>query len=265
MSEAEAPPATNQPDLPSFFQLVALERVGSTNDEVASRAEAGTREGLLVWAQRQTKGRGRQGRQWESPPGNLYCSLLLRPEVAPAAAAELGFVAGVAVRECVAGLIPSGQEVSCKWPNDVLVGGAKIAGILLEATVTERATRVIVGVGINLINHPPDTSYPATDLLSQTGETMEPAEVLRRLADSLLRWRKIWLTQGFGSIRRTWLEHAAGLGKDITVQLPDQTLVGKFQSLDARGGLELRRPGGEVHVVNAGDVFLKGTAPKMGG
>ena len=129
MSEVAAPGSAAHPDLPSFFELVALESVDSTNSEVTRRADQGAREGLLVWARRQTDGRGRQGRQWESPDGNLFCSLLLMPEVEPVAATELGFVTGVAVRECVDGLVPPGRDVSCKWPNDVLVEGRKIAGV----------------------------------------------------------------------------------------------------------------------------------------
>ena len=265
MNEAAARQATNHPDLPPFFQLVALESTESTSNEVEVRAQAGASEGLLVWARQQTKGRGRQGRHWESPSGNLYCSLLLRPEVETAKAAELGFVAGVAVRDCVASLFSKEQTVRCKWPNDILVGQSKIAGILLEATVQERGTRVIVGIGVNLVNHPLETSYPATDLRSQGAATADPARVLERLAGSLLRWREVWLTEGFGAIRRTWLEHAAGLGEDISVRLPDQTLVGKFESIDERGALELLLPGGEMHIVTAGDVFLNQPAMKTSG
>lgn len=265
MSEGVTPRSAIQPELPSFFQLVALESVRSTSDEVAIRAQSGAPEGLLVWARRQTRGRGRQGRQWQSPPGNLYCSLLLRPEVEPAAAAELGFVTGLAVRECVKDLISDAPEVRCKWPNDVLVNDAKIAGVLLEATVKEGAISVIVGIGINLVSHPDETSYPATNLRSQNAEITDPVRVLERLANAFLRWNDAWLTEGFARIRRTWLDHAAGLGEEIRVRLPDRTLKGKFQTLNERGGLELQLPGGETHIVTAGDVFLSRTATKMSG
>ena len=260
MSEVAAPGSAAHPDLPSFFELVALESVDSTNSEVTRRADQGAREGLLVWARRQTDGRGRQGRQWESPDGNLFCSLLLMPEVEPVAATELGFVTGVAVRECVDGLVPPGRDVSCKWPNDVLVEGRKIAGVLLEAAALKRSIRVVVGVGINLVSHPERTPYPSSDLQTEGAGRVDPAYVLVRLASALLKWRDVWLEQGFGPVRDAWLNHAAGLGETIEVRLPGRTLSGIFRSLDARGTLQLCDDTGQVHTVTAGDVFLAGPA-----
>ena len=128
------PSSTQRPALPPGFRLAALETVDSTNAEALRRAEAGAPDGTFVWARRQEAGRGRQAKPWSSPAGNLYTSLLLRPACAPARAAELSFVAAVAVADTVADLLgPAGPAVSCKWPNDVLVDGAKISGILLES------------------------------------------------------------------------------------------------------------------------------------
>ena len=257
MSNADTP-RFSQPDLPPFFELVALESVDSTSNEAARRADLGAGEGLLIWAREQTKGRGRQGRQWESPIGNLYCSMLLKPNVEPATAAELGFVVGVAVRECVQDLVPVAKKARCKWPNDVLLDGAKIAGVLLEATAREDAIRIIAGIGINLVSHPDNTSYPATDLQSETTRPADPARVLEQLAVAFLRWRDVWLTQGFAALRPAWLDHAAGLGETIRVRLPNREFSGEFLSLDERGALQLREAGGEIQTISAGDVFLAG-------
>lgn len=256
MSEVVPAPLRRLPAVPPFFDLVTLDSVDSTSDEVARRVAAGASEGLLVWALRQRQGRGRSGRRWESPVGNLYCSLLLRPHLDPAAAAELVFVTGVAVRECVAELIPGVHRALCKWPNDVLVDGDKVAGVLLEAQAEGETTRVIVGIGVNVVDHPGETLYPATHLAAYAERSVTAAGVLERLAPILLRWRDLWLREGFGPIRETWLAHAAGLGESITARLPDRELDGRFLSLDEHGALELRTPDGETHLVRAGDVFL---------
>ena len=123
------------PVLPDGWTLVALASVGSTNDEAARLADTGVPEGTVVWSREQTGGRGRRGRHWASPPGNLYTSTILRPACAAPRAAELGFVAALAVAD----IVPVGRPVRLKWPNDVLVDGGKIAGILLESAVGKLA------------------------------------------------------------------------------------------------------------------------------
>ena len=148
---------TRTPDLPASYQLVRLDSVDSTNEEARRLAasEAAV-DGTLVWALSQTAGKGRRGRAWESPGGNLYCSILLRPDCAAAKAAQLSFVAAVAVVEAVTDIAGPALEVRCKWPNDVLVGGRKISGILLEseAGAGDEVEWVVVGVGVNVAHHP---------------------------------------------------------------------------------------------------------------
>ena len=261
MSEAPVPGAPARLTLPPFFKLVELDSVDSTSSEVVRRADAGAYEGLLVWALRQTRGRGRHGRQWESPAGNLYCSLLLEPEVESATAAELSFVVGVAIRECIKSLVPANRIVRCKWPNDVLVDGQKIAGVLLEATARQQSTRVVAGMGVNLVSHPTGTPYPATDLKSLGAGTADPAQVLELLMNALFRWHEIWLAQGFAIVREAWLASAAGLGDVIDVKLPDRTLSGTFVSLSDGGALQLCDAGGVFHTVSAGEVFFPDAIP----
>lgn len=256
MSEAAPAPAAQLPTLPSFFSLVVRDIVDSTNDEVVERAENGALEGLLVWAHRQRQGRGRSGRRWESPAGNLYCSVLLRPMAQPSIAAQLVFVVGIAVRECVAQLVEDDRTVLCKWPNDILIDGAKVAGILLEAVAEGETTRVVVGIGVNVAEHPDETVHPATDLFAHAEENVTAAAVLELLAPTLVSWYHTWQTEGFEPIREAWLAHAAGLGETVAARLPNYELHGEFVSLDEHGALELRTPDEETHLVTVGEVFI---------
>ena len=147
------------PELPAFYRLLAYEQIDSTNEEAKRLAAAGAPAGTLVWAGEQLAGRGRRGRGWASPPGNLYVSLLLRPACPPAQACQLNFVAAVALAEAVSALLPAGAGVALKWPNDVLVGGAKVSGILLEASAAlDRSIDwLVIGAGVNIASHPADT------------------------------------------------------------------------------------------------------------
>jgi BirA family biotin operon repressor/biotin-[acetyl-CoA-carboxylase] ligase len=246
---------TDRASLPSFFALVALDQIDSTNEEALRRARAGAPEGTFVWARAQTGGRGRRGRVWSSPPGNLYASLLLRPRVPPADAAQLGFVAAVAMAETLGTVLPPERRLSCKWPNDLLVDGAKVAGILPEAEAAGRNVEALVlGMGINLASYPPDTPYPATSLQA-AGARLSLEALLEALADRLLFWYRRWQEAGFAPIRVRWLDFAAGIGQPIEVRLEGTTLSGRFAALDTTGALDLELPDGNHRLVTAGDVF----------
>ncbi len=245
----------DRPLLPSFFTLVALERIDSTNEEALRRARAGAPEGTLVWAREQTGGRGRRGRAWSSPPGNLYLSLLLRPAVPPAQAAQLGFVASVALVETLRASLPAERQIRCKWPNDLLIDGAKVAGILPEAKASgQNVEALVLGMGINLASHPADTPYPATSLRT-AGSNVTTEALLESLASGLQVWYRRWQTGGFAPIRARWLDFAAGLGQAIEVRLEGATLQGRFAALDASGALDLELADGGHRLVTAGDVF----------
>jgi BirA family transcriptional regulator, biotin operon repressor / biotin---[acetyl-CoA-carboxylase] ligase len=245
----------DQPALSPFFTLVALDRIDSTNEEALRRARAGAPEGTLVWAREQTGGRGRRGRAWSSPPGNLYVSLLLRPGVPPAEAAQLGFVAAVAIAETLRAALPAERGLSCKWPNDLLVDGAKVAGILPEAEAAGRNVEALVlGMGINLASHPADTPYPATSLQA-AGAHITVEALLDSLAGRLLLWYRRWQEAGFLPIRLRWLDFAAGVGQPIEVRLEGATLHGRFAALDTTGALDLELADGNHRLVTAGDVF----------
>jgi BirA family transcriptional regulator, biotin operon repressor / biotin---[acetyl-CoA-carboxylase] ligase len=245
------------PRLPAFYDLVTFETIDSTNEEARRRAAAGAREGTLIWGLEQTAGRGRRGRAWQSPPGNLYMSLLLRPSCALEAAAQLSFVAAVALGEALSAMLPPGPAVRFKWPNDVLIDGAKTSGILMEAAGSAAAVEwVVIGIGVNVTSSPEDAPYPATSLVRAGAAGATAAALLERLAVSLLAWRERWLRQGFAPVREQWLRFARGLGEEVQVRLPGETLTGRFDALDESGALSLSLPGGAVRKITAGDVFF---------
>ena len=232
--------------------LLHVERIDSTNAEARRLTELGERGPLWIWADEQTAGRGRLGRAWVSPPGNLHATLLFETRATPDVAAQLSFVAALAVHDVATELRPEAR-VSIKWPNDVLLEGAKFSGILLEVVATG-PTVMALGCGINLAHAPLGMSYPVTQL----GGRFTPETVLEILAGKLA-WR---LTQwadgeGFGLIREAWLERAAGLGAEV---IAEDGTRGKFQGLAPDGALILERSDGSRHLIRAGDVRLRATA-----
>lgn len=247
--------------LPPAYRLVELDSVDSTMDEARRRAEEGAEDGTLVWAKEQVKGRGRQGRGWASPRGNLYLSLVLRPECSPAAAAQLSFLAAVALGEAVGTVAPPMVEVTFKWPNDVLFNNRKGAGILLESKSTPEGMidYVILGMGVNVQCHPEDAAFPATSLRFEgCPPTLSEVELLEAFARSFLSRANTWIEEGFEPIRRAWLAHATSLGKEIEVRLPKETLTGTFEALDENGVLQLRLADGSLRQIAAGDVYPTG-------
>lgn len=245
--------------LPAGYRLVAHEIIGSTNEEACRLAREGAGDRTAVWALRQTAGRGRRGRGWHSPEGNLYCSLILRPQSRAAEAAQLTFVAAVALGQAVDGLLPDGADLRYKWPNDLLLGGRKLAGILLESAGagTGFVDWLVVGVGLNIARHPEATEgFPATSLQAAGAAPAGPDEILQRFLGHFDGWYERWSRDGIGPAREAWLARAARIGEDIEVRLPDRTLHGRFVGLDAGGALILGLPDGTRTTVAAGDVFF---------
>ena len=241
------------------WRVERLERVGSTNDEARRRALAGDPGRLWIVAREQSQGRGRRGRLWRSPPGNLYASALLIDPSPVAIAAQIGFVAGVALRSAVDDLGADG-EVELKWPNDLVWRGAKIAGLLAEgAAVSDGRLACVVGIGANCLNAPSGLSYAADHLSNALGQTVSPERLFARLAprfaESLALWR---CGAGFAEIRARWLDHAAGLRGPIRVAGARGFREGLFETLDERGRLVLRGANG-LEVVEAGDLFIDQT------
>ena len=232
------------PVLPDGWTLVALDTVGSTNDEAAQRADAGAPEGTVVWSREQTGGRGRRGRHWASPVGNLYTSTILRPDCPAQRAAELGFAAALAVAD----IVPAGREVRVKWPNDVLVDGGKIGGILLESAIgqTGQVQHVVAGIGVNVGFAPqlPEMRYPGSAL----GGSVEAA--LEKLAAALAARLAEWRREGFETVRAAWLAKAGPLGAEVDVKLGEGLVRGRFAGLDREGALLLDTATGPRKIVS---------------
>jgi BirA family biotin operon repressor/biotin-[acetyl-CoA-carboxylase] ligase len=256
---------TEMPSLPDGFRLLHFPTIGSTNDEAKGLARQGAAAGTLVWADEQTAGRGRRGRTWLSPPGNLYFSLVQRPRGAPADAAQLGFVAALGLGEALLALTGPGFRLSYKWPNDLLAGGRKLAGILLESETGagERVDFVVIGAGTNLAFKPEDVEYPATSLAEQGFPEITPAPLLEGFARHFAEWALRWHTEGFAPVREAWLARASGIGEDIRVRLERSTLTGRFHDLDQDGALLLDAAEGH-HRIAAGEIFPVGAAESSG-
>lgn len=256
MSQAEIVGAGGGPKLPPPFTAVLRDTVGSTSDEAKALASAGAAHGTLVWAQEQTAGRGRLDRQWQSPRGNLYTSCILRPDVTPARAAELGFVAALAMAETVRALLPATVPVALKWPNDVLVDGGKVAGILLEAQSGPRGAIdwLVLGMGINVVAAPTDTPYRAV-ALQPLGAVADAKLVLELLYGALAERLDDWQRSGFAGIRARWLALARGLGQPIEIRQGTETVEGRFVDLDPDGALVLETLDGRRRITT-GDVHF---------
>ena len=231
------------------------ETLGSTNAEALARARAGERGPLWISAATQTGGRGRRGKSWASPPGNLYATLLLTEPSPPALAPQLSFVAGLAVHDAVAACAQNlASHVKLKWPNDLLHDGRKLAGLLIEAESQPRFS-VAIGIGVNCASHPPDTSYGATDLRA-SGVTVAAQDLLAKLAAAMNARLNQWVAgAGFAAIRNDWLDRAASLGETIMVRLPERELTGIFEGIDADGRLLITTPDKTTETIAAGDVF----------
>jgi BirA family biotin operon repressor/biotin-[acetyl-CoA-carboxylase] ligase len=246
-------------------RLIAHDLVGSTNAEALQLARNGEAGPLWITAARQSAGRARRGRSWVSEPGNLYASLLLTNLASAGHWAELSFVAALALHDAVVEVAPKLKpRLAIKWPNDLLLDRAKFAGIFIEGegrVAGGGADAVVIGIGVNCVSHPAGTERPATDL-GAAGVPVSPATLFAALTAKMLGRLAQWNAgEGFSTIRADWLARAAGLGEEIRVQLPDRTLSGRFEALDATGGLVLRLPDGSRQIITAGDVFISAAPP----
>lgn len=241
---------------PRGYALKHFEAIDSTNEEARRLAAAGEAGPVWIAADRQSAGRGRRGRAWESPGGNLAATLLLRPNRSAAESAQLSFVAALAVSDMVQAYAP-GSRIRVKWPNDVLAESRKIAGILLESAGSQTLDWLAVGIGINLAAHPEGTEFPATSLAALGEPVPSVRDALTRLAADWAKWYEIWSMQGFGQIRDVWLARAAGLGARIRVRLQSEETSGVFEGIDDTGALILRETRDRVRVIAAGDVFFQ--------
>jgi BirA family biotin operon repressor/biotin-[acetyl-CoA-carboxylase] ligase len=256
--------------LSAGYKLAAFDSTGSTNVEAMDRARLGECGPMWFVTSEQTAGRGRRHRPWIAPRGNLASSILEVIDVSPAIAATLGFAAGLALeaalqRVSMEALLrsPGSEEMkfSLKWPNDVLAGRNKLAGILLEAeTVSDDRLAVVVGIGTNVVASPEGTPYPTTSL-NALGVNIGAEDLFSALSDSWAEYRGIWDNgRGFGEIRTSWLDRAAGLGQPVSVQSGTSTISGIFDTIDESGCLIVSTSDGKRIPISAGDVYFGSTA-----
>ncbi|MFC5504716.1 MULTISPECIES: biotin--[acetyl-CoA-carboxylase] ligase [Hyphomicrobiales] len=238
------------------YRLIIRDEVGSTMEEARRALHQGDPGLLWIVARSQNAGRGRHGRHWTSPPGNLYASLLLVNPCEPALAPQLGFVAGLALHDAAArvtGLVA--PRLALKWPNDLLIDGAKCSGLLLEGESGAGRFAVIAGLGINIASCAQGTPYPASFLRAHAPDVTIEA-VLEALAEAWAQRFAIWCRPGgFGPIREAWLERAAFLGETITIRPPSGAVTGVFVGLDPGGRLLLETSTG-TQTFDAGDLFF---------
>jgi BirA family biotin operon repressor/biotin-[acetyl-CoA-carboxylase] ligase len=233
------------------WDIRTVASTASTNDDVAALALAGEAEGLWLRADTQTGGRGRQGRPWVSPTGNLSASTLVRIRPGDPSAPGLALVAAVALEQ-VASAYAGETRIQLKWPNDLLLDGAKLSGILLE----RHGDAVVIGVGVNLAYHPEQVERPAISLAAAGIAAPDPALFLADLAASFAHWLARWRGEGLAPVRGRWLARAHPPGTPLAARTADGTeTIGLFDGLDADGALLLRTSEG-VRVIHAADVFL---------
>ena len=245
------------------YHLVAFDAIGSTNAEALERARAGERGPVWFVTSEQTAGRGRRHRPWIAPRGNLASSILEVMPVTPSVAATLGFAAGLALESALRKLGNDGAQFQLKWPNDVLAGTHKLAGILLEAESVGDSLAVVVGIGTNVVASPEGTPTPATSLRA-LGIDVSAEELFATLSDRWAEYRGIWDDgRGFAEIRRAWLDRAAGLGQAVAIKSSDTTIEGTFDTIDDQGCMIVRTAAGQLMPITAGDVYF-GSAASAG-
>lgn len=249
--------------LPPGYRRTAFDELPSTSGEALAAGRRGEGTALWVTAAVQTAGRGRRSRTWTTERGNLAASLLVIDPAPPALAPTLSFVAGVALHAAVVdvGGPALAERLALKWPNDLLLDGRKVAGILVEGeNLPSRRMAVVIGIGVNCASHPEVTGgIPATDFAARgiavEADALFPT-LAARMAEEIAAWKR---GAGFAEVRSAWLQRATGLGQPIRVNLADRAVDGRFEALDDAGRLVLTRPDGRRETFSAGDVFFAAT------
>jgi BirA family transcriptional regulator, biotin operon repressor / biotin---[acetyl-CoA-carboxylase] ligase len=260
------------------YRLRGFDTIGSTNTEAIEAASAGDAGGIWFAARQQSAGRGRRGRQWASPHGNLAATLLMVPDTDPTLSATLGFVAGVSLNRALSSILPNGvvklgidgadgideghaARIALKWPNDVLADGAKLAGILLEAhKLNDGRHAIAIGFGVNAVAAPQGLPYPATSLLD-LGTTRSAEEIFEALSDAWVDIFALWQDgRGIAEVLKLWRSAAAGIGAPVAVNQNGATVRGVFETIDDAGRLIVRADDDSRIAITAGDVHFGATA-----
>jgi len=238
-------------------QVTILEETGSTNKDAMQQAETGAPEGLVIFANKQTSGKGRLGRTWHTMPESLAASVLLRPDLPPEQVPQLSLLTAVALHDALSRYCP---DIRIKWPNDLLYHGSKVAGILTEMRAEPgRVHAVVLGFGINLAapanGWPIDIDKPATDLTSISAAQISKTGIAVAVLHALDAWYDIWLTEGFAPVHRAWWQAHAASGAKVSVYDGRKYIEGIASALDDDGALLLETPSGIQRII-AGDLEL---------
>jgi BirA family biotin operon repressor/biotin-[acetyl-CoA-carboxylase] ligase len=245
------------PRAASPFQHVALKSADSTNDHAALLLKKGAADQTVVTAKIQTAGRGRYGREWVSEEGNLFASLILKPSNDRATWGQAGFVISLSIAEALLKILPE-RDVRLKWPNDVLVGGRKIAGVLLEIKPDAKGNEALIaGFGVNCSSHPAKTDIPATNLAAELGADIPPEKVLEGVLEAFEGYYALWQEKGFAAIRPPWLERAKDLKKQVALRFGGKEIKGEFVDIGSDdGALYIKKADGETERLSAGDIYF---------
>lgn len=241
--------------LPAGYFLEIHDQLSSTNEQAAQRAREGSRPNTWTVTEHQSHGRGRHGRTWFSGQGNLYASLFLYPEVSVSRFFELSFVTACAVARTLKKVTPL-STVQCKWPNDVLIDGKKVSGILIESETSFNHIKpwAIIGIGLNVVTTPEGSDFPAGALQDFSLKAINKFLVFEMLSESLAKSLTLWRQHGFAPVRLLWSSLAWQQGKEILVDSQGEWLKGVHQGINEKGALLLREPGGQCRTIIAGTV-----------
>ncbi len=250
---------TDKPPLIESYHLLSYDEVDSTNSEAMRLAGSGCAHGAVIWARRQTRGRGRMGRHWASDEGNLFASILLNCDMPLIRLTELPFVTALAVHETIASIAGDEDKVRLKWPNDILLNGKKVGGVLVETiaatSIYGDAYWAVAGVGINVEHCPSEVKWPATSLREAGVEILSAKIVLSRFVPNFLRHYDTWMEKGFAPVRERWCELAWALGEKVTFDAGNERVSGIFTGIDETGSLCLQLPDGKTRVFMAGEMI----------
>lgn len=255
-------PKQAESNLLNDYHLLSYDVLDSTNEEAKRLAGGGASHGAVIWAKKQTAGRGRMGRDWVSAEGNLFVSVLLSPDCDLATCSQLSFVAATAAADTLASIVANEDDIACKWPNDILYHGKKLGGILLESFTTpdelgRERQWVVVGIGINVDTYPEHVMFPATCLRDAGVEIISAKIVLSRFVYNFIHGYDAWVKSGFKPVMKSWTKRAYRLGHPVEVIIGEKKIEGIFDGIDPAGRLLVRGDSGAIQGIAAGDVFFK--------
>lgn len=239
-----------------YYNLLIFEELDSTNLEARRLVQAGVAGNFVIWAERQTHGKGRQGRTWISLPDNLYVSIILDSSAFSDRQAEICFVTGLAVYDAVQAASLHKLDMALKWPNDLMIGSSKVSGILLESIKIDNRHHLIIGIGINIANHPSDLDKPATSMRNTGIQDVDVGKMLDLTMSSFEYYRSLWMRKGFDLIRESWLQKVYNPSEIMTVSDGTVKISGVFQDIDSHGAIRLKSVSGEIYTLSAGEVLF---------